>query len=399
MRTHRHTLAALALLAAFAVGLLQLLGQRFAAGDVYPAYSSLRADPVGTKALHDGLVGLPGLTVARHYRPAERLTGLPATVLFLGLPASWPLLQGPGTLKPYEQLAAAGHRVVLALLPAGVGAVRQQREEIADEQKRKPPARPPTKGPTWSSAELERKWGVRFATLPDSTDDEDEEATSGGLPRRSRQYLEAAATAGWVPLLGRDGRLLAAERPWGKGALVLVTDPFFLSNEGLLSERNAPLLTRLLGRTARVIFDEHHLGVQEEGSVGALARRYRLHGVVAVLLAIAALFLWRAGTSFLPAPPQPIVAVPLAGRDAAEGFVNLLRRHVPPARLLEACQAEWQRSLRTGLPVPEARRVDASAALERPEHRRDPVAGYRAVARALRRVESSLGGRGEKAHQ
>ena len=43
-----------------AIGLLFEL--RFAAGDVYPRYSSLRSDPVGVRALYDSLARLPGGT-------------------------------------------------------------------------------------------------------------------------------------------------------------------------------------------------------------------------------------------------------------------------------------------------------------------------------------------------
>ena len=37
---------------------------RFEQGDIYPAYSSLRADPLGTKVFYESLETLPGLSVA-----------------------------------------------------------------------------------------------------------------------------------------------------------------------------------------------------------------------------------------------------------------------------------------------------------------------------------------------
>ena len=39
----------------FAIGLFQLFRLRFAVGDVYPEYSSLRSDPVGTMAFYESL--------------------------------------------------------------------------------------------------------------------------------------------------------------------------------------------------------------------------------------------------------------------------------------------------------------------------------------------------------
>ena len=45
----------LVVLAAFLFGLLHLFNLRFAAGDVYPPYSSLRSDPVGCRIYYESL--------------------------------------------------------------------------------------------------------------------------------------------------------------------------------------------------------------------------------------------------------------------------------------------------------------------------------------------------------
>ncbi len=59
-------LLALVLGAAFVVGLAQLFVLRYEVGDVYPPYSTLRADPLGTKALVDALGVLPHVEVRRN---------------------------------------------------------------------------------------------------------------------------------------------------------------------------------------------------------------------------------------------------------------------------------------------------------------------------------------------
>ena len=61
------------LLAGFGFALLRLLQMRFETGDIYPPYSSLRVDPLGTRALFDSLERLPELVVSRHFRPLTRL--------------------------------------------------------------------------------------------------------------------------------------------------------------------------------------------------------------------------------------------------------------------------------------------------------------------------------------
>ncbi len=48
-------LAVLLLGGLFVTGLIQLILLRFESGDVYPPYSSLRADPLGCKALYESL--------------------------------------------------------------------------------------------------------------------------------------------------------------------------------------------------------------------------------------------------------------------------------------------------------------------------------------------------------
>src|SRR5438445_12104910 len=51
----------------FILGLGYLFRVRFDVGDVYPEYSSLRADPLGTMALCESLERMPGISVRRDY--------------------------------------------------------------------------------------------------------------------------------------------------------------------------------------------------------------------------------------------------------------------------------------------------------------------------------------------
>jgi len=58
-------------LAGFIYGLVHLFSLRFEAGDNYPPYSSLRADPLGTKALFDSLD--PLVPARRNLLPLSKL--------------------------------------------------------------------------------------------------------------------------------------------------------------------------------------------------------------------------------------------------------------------------------------------------------------------------------------
>src|SRR5229473_4914133 len=76
---------AVLLVAVFLIGIVELFLLRFAAGDVYPPYSSLRADPSGTRALYESLEKIPGATVVRHLKPLSMLEGAEGVVFYAGV--------------------------------------------------------------------------------------------------------------------------------------------------------------------------------------------------------------------------------------------------------------------------------------------------------------------------
>src|SRR3989442_8809045 len=71
------------LLALLGLGVGRLFQLRFAAGDVYPPYSSLRADPLGTKALFESLAWLRGIAVQRFFERLDKLRDGRRTTLFV----------------------------------------------------------------------------------------------------------------------------------------------------------------------------------------------------------------------------------------------------------------------------------------------------------------------------
>lgn len=83
----RHRLASIVFLVAalvlFLSGVAQLFVMRFDAGNVYPAYSSYRSDPLGTRAFCEALGLLPGVTALRNTEPLERQSGMNDAALFL----------------------------------------------------------------------------------------------------------------------------------------------------------------------------------------------------------------------------------------------------------------------------------------------------------------------------
>ncbi|MFN7922044.1 MAG: DUF4350 domain-containing protein [Bryobacteraceae bacterium] len=282
------------------------------AGDVFPEYSSLRADPKGARALHDSLATLPGMQVWRWFKPLDEIATSSATVLFLN-ESPWSLrAAGVRQRKEWEQAADRGLRLVFALAPEPKRRPRPRKQ--TDEKKEEEGERP--------ELNLEKEWKI---------------------------VLRAGKTGGPVTLETSDPAWAfhddaSVERVFGKGSIVILNDAYPFSNEALRDDRDSPFILWTLGNRSEVIFDEYHLGTQETGSVGMLLRRYHLEGAALGLVALGVLFLWRMSTSLVPPSPQASQA-PVSGRDSAAALASLLRRNVPVKQIPATTRELWQGAL------------------------------------------------------
>ena len=377
------------LLAALAGGLALLFHWRLAHGDAFPAYSSLRSDPLGTRAWHDSLARLPGIQVDRQFKPLPEIPATPARTLILaGLrPRDWTRMRR----EEFDALDAAvrgGSRLVLALRAEAADSAEERRAEEAraEERARKrrvdadEPARPKT-----VYMDLQRRWGAnvkdRFLMERSAgavrTTDERAAGLPGEVAWRSDVYFALDPAAGWHAIYKRGAEPVLVERRLGQGSIVLVADSFFMSNEALQRARAPALLAWVVGPHQRISFDEAHLGVTAQPGVAALARRYGLSGAVGTLLLLAALFVWRRLAGFLP-PVATVDHVALSYHPAA-GLAALLRRSVAPAELAATCVSEWRPTAR------ETDRARVAAALAAASKEASPVTLYNAAVRALRR--------------
>jgi len=287
----------------FAGGVLYLFNREFSGGAAYPAYSTLRGDPAGAKLIFESLGGLQGVTVARSYQPLERLRDRDSTVLLLGLEPYDFAVQPSSELHAAEDLAQRGNRLVFGMEEA-VGHAPS--------------------GP----ASLEKVWGVRFGLVFD---------------KEGRGDLFFADAKNWEILELNGTRPVVIERVIGKGSIVLVADGRMFGNEAVADAKQTALLTRIIGVNRRIVFDEAHFGIVESGSVVALARRFRLHGLALGLAIVAILFIWKNASSFPPVASAPREEK-VFGRTSVAGLVTLLRRHIAPDRLADACRQEWHKS-------------------------------------------------------
>jgi len=178
----------------------------------------------------------------------------------------------------------------------------------------------------------------------------------------------------------RENHPVAIERTFHGGTLVVLADAYPLSNEALLNDRLPALLTWLIGDHHRIIFDEAHHGIAWSTGFGDLVRKYGLAGFLIGLLVLAALYVWMSALPLLPRATgtDGEAEARVAGRDSASGLINLLRRNIAPAALLNECLTAWE----AGQPaaVTPVRRAQLQLILAGEP---DPVAAYRALSRAL----------------
>jgi hypothetical protein len=250
------------------------------------------------------------------------------------------------------------------------------------------------------------RWAIQFDYVPLERD-----GNGSYLPAQARRREPAPASlpteldvhtactfsgldGPWQVLYARRGATndlpVLIQRSLGRGTVVLAADSFPFSNESLREEPNTPLLAWMVGASRRVVFDETHLGVTVEPGLAALARQYRLGSAVVALLILAGLFIWKNATSFLPRPEaqdSPDAANVVEGRDSASGFINLLRRHLPPTELMATCLEQWNVERSTARRPARARleamqqRIDTENSKDPGE--REPVALYRDLAAIL----------------
>lgn len=311
------------LIAAGAGCLAFVLSKEYASGNVYPEYSSLRTDRAGAAALYEALAASRA-SVHRGYTPFESLTVSTSAVVMLGLP---PNELTDEFITACEGLARRGDRVLIALDASA-----------------------------WIfGSQPKNRWNVRVRD-PRSENmlDRDERAAS---------WFDFAAGPEWAVEKMERGRAVAIGRRFGNGSVALVGSGYPFTNEALRESRDLPLIEWAVGPSATVIFDESHLGSEEQGSVMGLMRQFRLQGLLAALLACALLFIWQSSVPFPPERPATERRdFTLAAASASEGLLNLLTRHIGPREIVKTCVAEWRRDKGRKAPPEKLARIEGIAA-------------------------------------
>jgi hypothetical protein len=409
-------IALLLIAVAFAGGLGWLFKLRLGQGDLFPAYSTLRADPLGTRAIFEALQELPELRVERSVQPMKKIPETPVrTIIFAGMErVQWSAFS-VDEANALDAAVRAGSRAVIVFKAERmtmadrvdsqlerIGAEREAAKEKAEEKKeterkkraekdagersRSSPRNEEDKAIDFKkeSVDWTRRWGleVRDRWIMDKEQGAVKagaapEALEATIPWKSDLYFHLTQGSDWRVVYTRGLSPVMVEMSLGRGSVVMATDTFFLSNEAMQKSRETSLLAWLIGGNARVVFNESHLGVEEEVGIAKLARRYGLAGAFFVLLLLTALFVWRRMALFVP--PAPETAETGLTYHPSAGLEALLRRALPAGKLVDTCLAEWARTARAG----DVERVKAAVAKQ--SAKASPADTYNAIVRALKR--------------
>ena len=365
------------LLLFFVVGVAHLFVLRFETGDVYPAYSSLRSDPLGTRALYESLENIDGLAVRRNYHLLKSLTFEPQTTFFyLGTTADEFDSVPQEMIEVFDRLTQSGGRLVLTFLPVTKNSEQKAKKKLSDK----------------------KHWGIGVAFKDYLPVKDDKHIAVDAISNRrdlppviswhTNLYFDLFDDT-WKTLFSFEGLPLIVERAYGKGSILMCADSFFMSNEALWAERHPKLLVWLIGGHSNIIFDEAHFGIHKQPSVAQLIRRYRFHWFFAALVVLALLFVWKSAAYFVPpsVDDSPNGADVVSEKDFTQGLVALLRRNVSENQILQVCAREWEqtfkKSKRTRAITLEYMRDLVRGGSTGSKKSKDPVKEYREVSQFI----------------
>ncbi|MCP4746701.1 MAG: hypothetical protein GY874_11270 [Desulfobacteraceae bacterium] len=356
----------LVMAAAFAAGLTKLFLLRFEAGDVYPVYSSLRSDPIGTQALYESLKSVTGTTVQRNFKPLDQLDFFPdQTVIICGFsPRFIRRMRTREWENTMDSLFNRGGRLVMAFRTSKADSEysKKEKDNCAADKDKADESQDASKSSSGDElADIEKKWrghdDIGFHILRGSGENKESWAITSKaempfkippmLLWRSTLHFELKADA-WKTVYQLDGKPVIAYRAWGAGVIVLVADSYLFSNEAMLKHRFPDFLAWIFASHHRVVFDEFQKGLTKQPGIAGLAIKYRLQGVFAAIVLITVLIVWQQSTVFVPnaanGSDRDDDARTGVGGNTTEGLVRLMQQNIRSCDLIKTCFDIWKAS-------------------------------------------------------
>lgn len=358
----------------FIAGVVHVFLWKFEAGDVYPEYSSLRKDPLGSSLWYESLERIPYVRVARGYERLEfcsfEETG---TYLILGMEPTELRVFPKFSANRIEQMLEQGWRIVMTFHPQGFnGGDPEEKDDSQKQQvgpkkggaekKGKKEAQKDKKSPPPSYVvSLAKTWGFKVKTMKER---KNLETLSIGKNKVFQAILDKVGAMPWQPkvpwmsfnylepkdeswkTVARVGDYpVVIEKKIGKGSVVLASDSYFASNEALAEkDRHTEFLLWLMGGSRFVLFDEVHHGIERTMGVSGLIRKFRMEGFFVGVLWVLVLYVWKNSFGYLSPTVERSGIEEIRGKRSLTGFRNLLRRSINRGRLMEVCLGEWEKS-------------------------------------------------------
>jgi hypothetical protein len=347
--------AAFIMLAVFIYGTIRLFELRFESGTIYPPYSTLRTDPLGTSAFYEGLGSTGTIRASRNIEDISKVSDhIGNTIFILGSSVNGFSSCGKNYDKTLENFASLGGRLVISFAPQEfIKHEKESAKEGGDKTAKDSKEKTAGACPVRKSPSFIDKLGVTLDTEKFSSEEPGalSAAAIKGLPSTISWYSALRFTLddpAWKTFYTRDGFPVIIERKYGKGSIVMCSDSYFVSNEAMKKERHAGLLAWLAGKSNIVTFDETHLGISKNPGVATLIRKYGLLPFIASLAVLALLFIWKNATSLIPRDDDTKASDVDWGKNSASALVNLYRRNIKPSELTGVCVNEYKRSFKYG---------------------------------------------------
>ena len=181
----------------------------------------------------------------------------------------------------------------------------------------------------------------------------------GSLSLAGRGGLELSESS-FAAMYSVAGQAVLARSMLGSGEVVVVADPFTLSNEGLSEGANLDLYTGLIsssvGEHGVVLFDDLHAGAPADRGIVAYARRSGFLPTLLLALMLVLLYLWRAGSRLGSVLPALDRRSGLASAQMVSAVGSLYERAGLAGHALEvlATRLSEEVELRSGVPLADA---------------------------------------------
>ncbi len=438
-------------LALLALGLIAVFGRvlemRISGGNIYPHYSTLRNDPIGSSAIFDSFASLEGYSVGRNLTPLTGIKNLDGdtALLLLGLPwDSFKTLRAKDNSPVLRAVEDDGARLVITLNPKLVpdffrkkntdeeddwfdrrrklrdklrkdrkkkeeeksGSVKKKKENKEDEDEDEDDL---TEEERKLEEEADEKFGIKLnerlaVEIPDLEDfqrpDEgwktkpgktlDPSGVPAALPFWFSQYRLKPNDKVWKKVVMVDESPVVLERRLGKGSIVLATDSYFASNESLHGGGNPEFLLWMAGGKSRLIFDETIHGSVSSGGAMKLIRRYRLHGFFIGMFLFIGLWAWRSATSLTPGDESVdrgfVEETAVSGEQSNSGFIQLLKRSIPGKELISQCVDVWKKSQHSPITSDQEKKLSGIIASHEANPRKHSITEtYQAISKVLKK--------------